>query len=136
MTAARGVRTFLSEPHAGDAYAVCARGAQNSVAACSKALTLGLPADVRFGVEQQCAEIESDCSELSRLRYGASVSPLPAARRMITPDGVDSPSYTAAEDERALEDWTEDGGAGEGGPTNARMPLTSPGGCAVPRSPA
>jgi hypothetical protein len=34
-------------------------------------LRFGLPSDVRFGIERQYAEVELDCRELHRLRWGA-----------------------------------------------------------------
>jgi uncharacterized protein (TIGR02284 family) len=66
--AARGIRKLLIGAHEGDAYAVCARAAEKTAAAYAEALATALPADVRFGVERQYAEIECDRSELRRLR--------------------------------------------------------------------
>lgn len=124
MTRARRIRALLIGAHAGDAYAVCARTAGKSVAAYSKALLLDLPADVRFGLERQCAEVESDHCELRRLRWGASPSTWPVEHQDTAPEagaGVGS-RRTALEDARALEDWTEDGGAGADRRTSPKEP--------------
>ena len=112
--AARGVRERLIGPHEGDAYAACARATEKTAAAYAKALTGALPADVRFGVEQQYAEIECDRSELRRLRWGASPSPLPGER-------ADTPSLSEPADDRALEGWGEDGGAAGARPGPERV---------------
>ena len=112
---ARRIRRLLMGPHDGDAYALCARATERTATAYAKALKLTLPADVRFGVESQYDEIEWDRGELRRLRWGASLSPLPGGRAETKPERLDAASRNELADERALEDWSEDGGAGPGG---------------------
>ena len=127
MAGVRRVRRLLIGPHAGDAYAVCARAAAKSASAYSRALELRLPADVRYGVERQSAEVENDCSELRRLRWGANPSTLPRERgeTMLAGAGRDAARLrTELDDERALEEWTEDGGAG---PNRSVVADTPPG---------
>jgi uncharacterized protein (TIGR02284 family) len=128
MARARRVREVMTGPHAGDAYAVCARAAETSLAAYARLLRLGLSADARFGVEGQQAEVERDRSELRHLRWGANPS-MPSAERSKpasdAPERLDSFSGSELDDERALEDWTEDGGAeaGRRAIASARPPL-------------
>lgn len=74
---ARSLRRLVAGPHEGDAYAACARAAECATSEYTRVLRSGLPNDVRFGVERQHAEIDLDCRELRRLRWGAS--PAPAA---------------------------------------------------------
>lgn len=69
MAWARSLRRLLAGPHRGDAYAACARAAERTSREYSRVLRLGLPDDVRFGLEQQHAEVELDCRELRRLRW-------------------------------------------------------------------
>lgn len=69
---ARNLRRLVAGPHGGDAYAACARAAENATSEYTRVLRSGLPNDVRFGVERQHAEIDLDCRELRRLRWGAT----------------------------------------------------------------
>ncbi len=92
-------------PHAGDAYAACARATAKTADGYAKAMRLGLPADVTFGLERQYLEIDWDRSELRRLRWGASLTPLPQAAR-------GEGSAREADDARALGVWSAEGGAG------------------------
>jgi hypothetical protein len=72
---ARNLRRLVAGPHGGDAYAACASAADSAMTAYTRVLRSGLPNDVRFGVERQQAEVELDCRELRRLRWGASTAP-------------------------------------------------------------
>lgn len=76
-SAARRIRQVLTGPHEGDAYASCARAAERTSVAYSRALRSTLPPDVRFGVQRAFSEIEWDCAELRRLRFGARLATLP-----------------------------------------------------------
>jgi hypothetical protein len=67
----RGLRRLLIGAHGGDAYAACAHAADRATSEYSRVLRFGLPSDVRFGIERQYAEVELDCRELHRLRWGA-----------------------------------------------------------------
>jgi hypothetical protein len=97
---------LLNGQHVGDAYAACSRATEKSAHAYAMVLRLELPDDARFGVELQCEEIELDCKELRRLRWGAALSPSPAARK-----DADTPSeHPQTFDEQALEAWDDDGG--------------------------
>jgi hypothetical protein len=69
---ARDLRRLVAGPHGGDAYAACARAAESATNEYTRVLRSGLPNDVRFGVERQHAEIDLDCRELRRLRWGGS----------------------------------------------------------------
>lgn len=111
---ARRVRELMIGPHDGDAYAVCARATERTETAYSKALKLRLPADVAFGLERQSTEIEWDRRELRRLRWGASLSPLPERSLDQETGRWNAPSEL--EDARALEVWSEEGGRGPGRP--------------------
>jgi uncharacterized protein (TIGR02284 family) len=112
--AGRRVRELLLGPHEGDAYADCARATEMTATAYAKALRLALPDDVAFGVERQYGEIEWDRSELRRLRWGASPAPLPS------PEGQAEGAGAAreADEARALEVWSEEGGSGPAGVAN------------------
>jgi uncharacterized protein (TIGR02284 family) len=105
----RGVRQLLTGPHLGDAYAACARATEKTEQAYGTALRSDLPDDARFGIERQYVEIELDRKELRRLRWGASLSPLPG--QALEVDGVE-PERVESErgDEQALEVWSDDGG--------------------------
>ncbi len=94
-----GVRRLLTGPHVGDAYAACAKAAEKTERKYAAALRTGLPGDARFGIERQYVEIELDRKELRRLRWGASLSPLPGPAL-----------ESAGGDERALDVWSDDGG--------------------------
>jgi uncharacterized protein (TIGR02284 family) len=108
---ASGLRRFLAGPHQGDAYASCARACEKTSNAYARVLHSNLPAGVRFGLERELAELEWDCNELRRLRFGAR----PAASPLVTTaaSGVvpRPPSSSESNDELALETWTDEGGA-------------------------
>jgi uncharacterized protein (TIGR02284 family) len=104
--ALRSVRRSLTGKHVGDAYAACARATEKTAQAYATALRLNLPDDARFGVELQYAEIELDRIELRRLRWGASLSPVPRDRK----DTSTSSETADRIDQRALEAWGDDGG--------------------------
>lgn len=72
---ARGLRGLLAGPHQGDAYAACARATEKTASEYVRALGSHLPADIRFGIEQEYSEVEFDCRELRRLRWGARQAP-------------------------------------------------------------
>jgi len=108
--AARRVRELLIGPHDGDAYAVCARATETTANAYSKALKLHLPADVTLGLESQYAEVEWDYRELRRLRWGASPTPRP--NRSVDAQLELANAPRDADDARALETWSEEGGSG------------------------
>ncbi len=108
--AARRVRELLIGPHDGDAYAVCARATETTANAYSKALKLDLPSDVAFGLERQYAEIEWDHCELRRLRWGASPTSRPDRSVNAQIELANAPRD--ADDARALETWSEEGGSG------------------------
>jgi len=101
----RDLKGLLSGPHEGDAYEACARTTARSARAYSAALALDLPSDMRFGVERQYAEIESDREELRRMRWGAKPSAFPG--RSVEND--------TESDRLALASWRDDGGRGERG---------------------
>lgn len=111
----RRVRQVLIGPHEGDAYAACARSTEKTATAYAKVLTLGLPPDVEFGVASQYAEVEWDRRELRRLRWGASLAPVPgqSGRQQIERSSASAPSE--AVDARALEVWSEEGGSSPDG---------------------
>ncbi len=117
---ARGVRRLMAGPHEGDAYAACARATERTASAYSQALRLELPADVRFGVEQQDAEVEWDRSELRRLRWGASLAPLPSRSVHGQTERPNGSAPSAIDDARALEVWSEEGGSAQGRATSAK----------------
>jgi uncharacterized protein (TIGR02284 family) len=117
---ARRVHELLVGPHEGDAYAVCARATEKTATACSMALKLELPADVRFGLERQYAEIEWDHRELRRLRWGASPTPLPSRSPDAQSVRSNASALREADDARALETWSEEGGSGPSRPTIAK----------------
>lgn len=115
---ARRVRELMIGPHEGDAYAACAHATEMTVTAYAKALKLELPADVKFGVERQYAEIEWDWHELRRLRWGAALSPLPDPGRRGPPQRAPG----KLDEERALGAWSNEGGSAArlpGGAENA-----------------
>jgi uncharacterized protein (TIGR02284 family) len=117
--AARRVRELMIGPHDGDAYAVCARASARTATAYAKALKLQLPADVTFGLERQYAEVEWDCSELRRVRWGASFTPLPGRSLDRRPEGSNASAPGELDDARALEVWSQEGGSGAGRPSGA-----------------
>jgi hypothetical protein len=122
----RGGLRLLTGPHEGDAYSVCFRAAENAAAEYSRVLGLGLPADVRFGVERQYAEVTLDCQELRRRRWGASAGP--ATVRDADPGSqaaVASPSRVEPRDAQALDTWNNEGGAL--GKAGAAGPRAGPG---------
>ena len=108
----RSVRAVLAGYHLGDAYAACARATERTEHAYWTALQSELPADVRFGLERQHAEIEVDRDELRRLRWGASPTPMPDDPTQHAEDrsvpATTPPSRT--DDERALGTWGDEGG--------------------------
>lgn len=72
--ALRAAGDIVTGPQRVSAYVNCARATQKTADTYAKALGLELPADVRFGVEQQRAEVEVDRQELRWLRWGGSLS--------------------------------------------------------------
>src|SRR6478736_1692181 len=113
MAVARRIRQLLVGGHEGDAYAACARATQKTSAAYIRALRLELPADVRFGVEQELFEIQRDRVELGRLRFGARPASSPVGReRPENGEACDAPQHCARNDEGALGVWSNEGGAG------------------------
>ena len=110
--AARRIRQILVGGHEGDAYAACARATERTSAAYTRALRLELPADVRFGVEQELFEIQRDRLELGRLRFGARPASSPVgSARPENGKAFDAP-LSARNDEDALGAWSNEGGAG------------------------
>ena len=112
MAAARLIRQMLVGGHEGDAYAACARATEKTNAAYTRALRLELPADVRFGVEQELIEIQRDCLELGRLRFGARPASPVGSARPENGKAFDAPLHSARDDEGALGAWSNEGGAG------------------------
>lgn len=101
---ARRIRQILVGGHEGDAYAACARATEKTSAAYTRTLRSTLPADVRFGVEQELREIQLDHLELVRLRFGARPSSSPVGS--VRPENgnvLDAPRHSAPNDEGALE---------------------------------
>lgn len=119
--AARRLSEVLIGPHAGDAYAACARATEAAANAYSKALTLKLPADVMFGVECQYEEVEWDRRELRRLRWGASLTPPPARTLRVQAERHEQSSAEDLQDERAIEVWSDEGGGGRAPSTTQDM---------------
>lgn len=111
---ARRVHQLLMGPHEGDAYAACARATETTANAYAKALSLRLPSDVRFGVERQNAEVEWDCGELRRLRWGGTLAPLPGPSVDGQTEGAQASAPNDLDSARALEVWSEEGGPGPG----------------------
>ena len=72
----RRLLAVFSAPREGDAFARCARAANTTARAYRKALDLTLPGDIRFGLDRQYAEIQSDSQELGHLRWGAQPTAL------------------------------------------------------------
>jgi hypothetical protein len=68
--ALRSVHQLAVGPHHGTHYVTCEHAAEKTAEACSRALDLELPADVRFGVERQFAEADFDRKELHWLSFG------------------------------------------------------------------
>ena len=118
--AARRVRELLIGPHDGDAYAVCARATETTANAYSKVLKLHLPADVTFGLERQYTQIEWDHRELRRLRWGASPTPRPNGNADAQIELANANAPRDADDARALETWSEEGGSGPSRPSTAK----------------
>lgn len=114
---ARRIRHLMIGPHEGDAYATCARATEKAATAYAQALKRQLPADVRFGIERQYAEVEWDHGELRRLRWGASLTPLPRGSLPMGPECPDANGANESPDDRALGVWSEEGGGGAGGST-------------------
>ena len=112
--AARRLRELAIGPHAGDAYAVCARATERAASAYAEALTLELPPDVMFGVERQQAEIEWDRRELRRLRWGAAVTLPPDRGLAVRGEDREESARREVADERAIEVWSNEGGGGPG----------------------
>jgi hypothetical protein len=112
----RHLKRMLTGAHGGDAYKACARATARTALACSAALEVELPGDVRFGLERQYGEIESDRKELRRLRQGAT--PTATAPRNV-PEATDAANMRR--DTAALESWSDDGGS-DGGRTQREAP--------------
>jgi uncharacterized protein (TIGR02284 family) len=111
--AARKLRSLLSGPHEGDAYAACARAAVRTSDAYARALRSKLPSDVRFGVEREFSEIEWDRLELGRLRFGALPTASPAMNGDANDDAASAARVRESNDGRALGVWSDEGGAGD-----------------------
>jgi hypothetical protein len=75
--ALRSVRELATGVHQGTHYVACEHAAENTAEACSNALGLDLPDDVRFGLERQLAEVSFDQKELHWLRFGGDPSEAP-----------------------------------------------------------
>lgn len=71
LACGRSLRRLAAGLHGGDAYAACARAAEHASRQYAAVLRLTLPLDVRFGIEQQHAEVDRDGAELRRCRWGA-----------------------------------------------------------------
>jgi hypothetical protein len=111
--AGRWLKQVLTGGHEGDAYASCAKATENTGGVYARALRTPLPDDVRFGVEQELAEIEWDRRELTRLRFGAPPSRAPV--ELPRADGsapLEARASLERSDERALQTWNDEGGAG------------------------
>jgi uncharacterized protein (TIGR02284 family) len=106
----RSVRAVLAGYHLGDAYAACARATEKTEEAYWTALQSELPADVRFGLERQYAEIEVDRDELRRLRWGASPTPMADDLAKQLEDKSVPAKTLPSEDVRALDTWGDEGG--------------------------
>jgi len=106
----RSVAELVTGPHQRAAYVSCARATAQTAHAYSQALGLELPADVRYGLLQQEAEIASDAQELRWLRFGGSLS---NAGRSHVESGAAVGRFGAPGlcERRALEVWEQDGGA-------------------------
>jgi hypothetical protein len=98
------MRWFVAGPHAGDAYAACARAAERTSRAYFTLLERELPSDVRFGLASQFAEVEADREELRRLRWGAS------PMQMLPSSTFEHSAPALATDQRASDVWNDDGG--------------------------
>ena len=107
----RGIRALLAGYHSGDAYAACARATENTASAYFAALQSELPADIRFGLERQYAEIEVDRGELRRLRWGASPTAMAGDRaKQLEDKSVPATTLPGDGDDRALGTWGDEGG--------------------------
>ena len=84
--ALRSVRELATGVHQGSHYVACEHAAEKTADACSHALGLQLPADVRFGVERQLAEVSFDQKELHWLRFGGDPSGAPG-KGLLWTDG-------------------------------------------------
>lgn len=104
----RHLKRVLSEPHSGDAYAACARATAKTVHAYAAALDLNLPSDVRFGLERQYRETQSDYEELRRLRFGAT------PRHVFKSPDMDTSRLTPIGNDHALESSGDDAGLHSG----------------------
>jgi hypothetical protein len=69
----RGLTRLLAGAHQGDAYEACALAAQRTSAAYAHTLRSGLGAQWRERLELQLAEVDRDCEQLRRLRWGDPV---------------------------------------------------------------
>jgi hypothetical protein len=70
----RSVAELVMGPHQRAAYVRCARMTARTARACSRALGLDLPTDVRFDLVRQQAEVDFDSQELRWLCWGGSLS--------------------------------------------------------------
>jgi len=73
----RAMTELVVSSHQHAAYISCARMTARTAHAYARALGLELPADVRFGLARQHAEIDFDSQELRWLRFGGSLSAAP-----------------------------------------------------------
>ncbi len=116
----RRFRELLIGPHEGDAYAACAQATATAAAVYAKALHLGLPPDVTFGLERQYLEVEWDRSELRRLRWGASLAPVAGPSLFAQTERPKASAPSDADDARALDVWSEEGGPGPARSSSAK----------------
>jgi hypothetical protein len=70
----RSLSALVMHPQKRTAYVSCTRMTARTAHAYARVLDLELPADVRFGLGQQQAEIDVDSQELRWLRWGGSLS--------------------------------------------------------------
>jgi uncharacterized protein (TIGR02284 family) len=106
----RSIRAVLAGYHLGDDYAACARATEKTEQAYWTALQSDLPADVRFGLQRQYAEIEADRHELRGLRWGATPTPLADDAKQIAYKPDPATTLHDEDDERALGTWGDEGG--------------------------
>jgi len=108
--ALRSVTELVTGPQQRAAYVSCARTTERTARAYTRALGLDLPADVRFGLVRQQAEIDNDSRELRWLRWGGSLSHAQRSSDAAEPTATSGVSAGFA-DRRALDVWEQDGGA-------------------------
>lgn len=103
----RRLRQWLSRGDEADVYGVCARAAEKSVLAYARTLTVELPDDISLDLARHYEEIEADRIELRRLRWAAE--PADPVVPPVTATEVDSlrARNWDAEDDLAVEFWTE-----------------------------